>query len=237
VQISCADQGYGSEAGVGTDRTGLASLREEIARLERGGGMAGSGGAVLRTGFEAVDAALPEGGLALGAVHEITGPACDGFALHLLVQATGPVLWCMAGQGPAGDLYGPGLSDGGFDTGRLMLCRAGSGKDCLWAMEEALRSSLLYAVVGEPDMRVDLTASRRLQLAAERGRTLGLVLGARKSGADQAGSLNPSAVHSRWHAAPASTGNGEGAAWHLSLQRCRGGGDGSWQVSPALLRA
>jgi protein ImuA len=91
-------------------------------------------------------------------------------------------------------------------------------------------------VVGEPDRAIALTASRRLQLAAETGGTTGLVL---RRGAED-GALSPSAVFSRWRAGSlpmlaASSGSAEGARWRLELLRCRGGigdadGDKVWIV-------
>jgi protein ImuA len=83
------------------------------------------------------------------------------------------VLW--AGSFAAGDLYAPGLRAFGLDPARLILCRARRRADLLWAMEEALRCPALAAVVAEVD-GLDLTASRRLQLAAEAGGVTGFLL-------------------------------------------------------------
>ena len=54
----------------------------------------------------AIDAALPGGGLASGAVHEVTGSAAGGFVSMLAGQTNGPVLWCVMARSGA-DLYGP----------------------------------------------------------------------------------------------------------------------------------
>lgn len=200
----------------------LSTLRAAIARIERGGAGTGRHEAVP-LGLAAIDDALPGGGLAAGAVHEVTGSAAGGFAAMLAGRFAAPVLWCVMEQARA-ELYGPGLAAFGLDTRRLVIARCPSRQDMLWAMEEGLRDPALAVVVGEPDRAIALTASRRLQLAAETGGTTGLVL---RRGAED-GALAPSAVFSRWRAdsLPALAVLGappEGARWRLELLRCRGG--------------
>ncbi|MPY76051.1 MAG: damage-inducible mutagenesis protein [Alphaproteobacteria bacterium] len=200
----------------------LSALRAAIARIERGGTAAAQRGAVP-LGLAAIDDALPGGGLAAGAVHEVTGSAAGGFAAMLAGRFAGPVLWCVMERSPT-DLYGPGLAAFGLDTRRLVVARCPSRQDMLWAMEEGLRDPALAVVAGEPDRAIALTASRRLQLAAETGGVTGLVL---RHGAED-GALSPSAVFSRWRAESlpalgALSAPAEGARWRLELLRCRGG--------------
>ena len=211
-----------------------AALRARIAAIERGGaapacGAAGSGAAVVRLGVAAVDEALPGGGLARGAVHEIAGAADSaaacGFAAALAGRATGasgPAVWCTRD----GSLYAPGLAAFGLDTARLVAVRAPCPRDALWAVEEALRAGV-PAVVGEA--AAGLTASRRLQLAARAGGGLCLLL------PPPDGSAGALAAATRWRIAPAAAaprpGGGPGAArWRLSLTRCRGGTARDWTV-------
>ena len=212
----------------------LSTLRAAIARIERGGAGAERHESVP-IGLAEIDVALPGGGLAAGAVHEVTGSAAGGFATLLAGRFAGPVLWCVMEHARA-ELYGPGLAAFGLDTRRLVVARCPSRQDMLWAMEEGLRDPALAAVIGEPDRAIALTASRRLQLAAETGGTTGLVL---RRGAED-GALSPSAVFSRWRAGSlpmlaASSGSAEGARWRLELLRCRGAigdadGDKVWIV-------
>src|SRR5271168_2032879 len=127
---------------------------------------------------DALDRALPWGGLPTGCLHEVAaGAAADGAAagfaatlLGRLTQAEGararPLLWCTAGNG----FYGPGLAGYGLDTSRLILVRGRAQADLLWAMEEGLRSGAVAAVLGELQ-EAELTVTRRLQLAAEAGRS------------------------------------------------------------------
>ncbi len=104
-------------------------LRERVRRIER---PAATVHGVLPFGVAAIDRALPGGGLARGAVHEILGMGGDeedgalaaafaaGILGRLMTGGTGIVLWCL----PRPDLYGPGLAILGLDPG---AARAGPG--------------------------------------------------------------------------------------------------------------
>ena len=82
--------------------------------------------------------------------------------------------------------------------------------------------------------RLDLTAGRRLQLAAEAGGTTGLVL--RRGNIPQTGEGGASAATTRWRiaSAPGPAGpvpRSQGpACWRVGLLRCRGGRPGDWMV-------
>jgi protein ImuA len=74
--------------------------------------------------------------------------------------------------------YGRGLDGAGLDLSRFALVRARRPQETLWAMEEALKSPACAAVVAESFVGprlYDLSASRRLLLAARRGGGLGLL--------------------------------------------------------------
>jgi len=198
----------------------LASLRREIGRVElRPHG-------VLLFGRPEIDAHLPGGGLARGALHAVTGEAGArlGFAASLagrLQRETGrPIVWVSARP----ELYGPGLTPLGLDPARLILVRAPRPADLLWTLEEALRTPGIAAAVGET-RTVDAVAGRRLQLAAQASGVMGLLV------LQQENDGVPGAV-TRWHlrAAPStSTLPGLGAArWHADLMRCRGAEPNSW---------
>jgi len=218
----------------------VTALQAAIARIERGGD-AGTRHGAVPLGVAEIDGELPGGGLAAGVVHEVTGSAAGGFVALLAGRFAGPVLWCVMTHARA-ELYGPGLAAFGLDTRRLVIARCANRQDMLWAMEEGLRDPALAAVVAEPDGPVALTASRRLQLAAETGGVTGLIL---RRGAED-GALAPSAVFSRWQvdAAPAlgapAAGSvrppsledrraaAEGARWQIALLRCRGARQEAW---------
>jgi protein ImuA len=196
----------------------LVELQERIRRIERRGARHHG---VLPFGIAAIDRALPEGGLALGALHEIFGAGPDeedgaaaaGFAAGIAgrigdfaadslqkqqTMAGGPVLWCLKHR----DLYGPGLAEHGLDPDRIALVRAPRDDDLLWALEEGLRTPGVAAVVGEIG-RLPMVAGRRLQLAAEHAGIPALVLRRWRTGAEAAAErARPSAAVTRWRIAP-----------------------------------
>ncbi len=238
------------------DRAGvLADLRARIRRIE---GVGGEGGRILPFGIEPVDGHLPDGGLPLGCLHAVAAEdsgAGTGFAAALLARLATPrkpALWILRGR----DLYAPGLAAYGLTPDRLVAVRAVRAVDTLWAMEEALRCSTLSAVLGELE-GVDLTASRRLQLAAESSGVTGFLLDlSAGSGAGASGGRNRlvegrraeglSAAVTRWRldAAPSLDGEEDAAprpaggppglgnpCWSVALERCRGGRPGHWTLS------
>src|SRR6516225_4430885 len=154
------------------ERALLPELRERIRRIER---PTAAIHGVLPFGIAAIDRALPGGGLARGALHEILGAGGDeedgalaaafaaGLLGRLMVSGDGMVLWCL----PRPDLYGPGLAAHGLDPARVVMVSAPRDAEILWAMEEGLRAPGIAAVVGEVG-GLPAVASRRLQLAAER---------------------------------------------------------------------
>jgi hypothetical protein len=101
----------------------LFKLRRKIERL----GTTSSERRTLAFGIEAIDRALPGGGLALGAVHEITEQGTDGaraslsalFAAGILARLPGPVIWCLHSR----DLFAPALARVGLHPDRVNLLR------------------------------------------------------------------------------------------------------------------
>jgi protein ImuA len=127
----------------------------------------------------AIDQHLPEGGLALGALHEVAGGgngAIDGaaaalFAAGIAARARGQVLWCVTRQ----DLFAPAIAQAGLPPDRVVYVEAGDEPSVLACFEEGLRHGGLGAVVAEV-ARLSMTASRRLQLAAEGSGTIGIAI-------------------------------------------------------------
>jgi protein ImuA len=233
------------------------ALRERIRALEAGGGSAAAvaaGRPVLPFGVAAIDAVLPGGGLAAGALHEITGAGPDeedgavaaAFAAGILARLARPgggvggaVLWCLVRS----DLHAPGLAGLGLDPARLLVVRGRRDADVLWAMEEALREGggsgdgngdgSVAAVLGEVS-DLPATAGRRLQLAAETSGVTALVLRRWPTGGIAARQRGvPTAATTQWRvaalpsvpAAPGEPGVGR-PLWHVELLRCRGAAAG-----------
>jgi protein ImuA len=219
----------------------------------------GQAQAALRPlGLDGIDQALG-GGLPAGRLHEVFAHEAQdeasamGFAVMLaqcltLDRGTGgapsrqgaaadmplPILWLReeAAQRRAG-LHGPGLADLGLDPGRLILGVLPDARALLRASVDALRCVALGAVVlelgGNPPL-LDLTASRRLALAAEASGVTPLLL--RLSGATP----GPSAAQTRWDvacapSAPIAADAPGHSALTLGLLRQRGGPAGlDWNV-------
>jgi protein ImuA len=128
------------------------------------------------------------GGLARGALHELCAIAEDhsaasGFALMLALRAAAekPVLWVREDKGAqaSGQLYGPGLVELGADPERLILVEAPDTLAALRAGADILGVMGLGAVVIEPfgaARALDLTASRKLVLAAEKSGVAAFIL-------------------------------------------------------------
>jgi protein ImuA len=112
-----------------------------------------------------MDARLPGGGLALGALHEVAGAgngALDGaavalFATGIMARTKGQILWCVRDQ----DLFAPGLEAAGLSADRVMYVEAGDEQTALSYFEEGLRHGGLAGVVAEVG-RLSMTNSRRL---------------------------------------------------------------------------
>jgi protein ImuA len=173
-------------------------------------------------GLPALDAALG-GGLPTGCLQEVIGSsdgAAAGFCAFLLgclasrEAAPRSVLWGWIGEG---DLYPPGLAAFGLDPAQVILLGAPGPADLLWAMEEGLRCPALAGVVMEVD-RLDLVASRRLQLAAAAGGVTGFLLA---RGRRPPAAVSAAALRWRIEALP-------GERWRVGLERRRGGRPGAW---------
>ncbi len=217
----------------------IGALRDTIARLERSA-VAPDAPPPLPFGIGPVDAALG-GGLACGALHEVAGSGADihhgaaaaQFAAGILARLHGPVLWVLERH----DLFAPGLAAAGLHPDRVVYAQAGK-RDALLVMEEGLRHRGLAGVATEFSGRISLSASRRLQLAAEATGVTALLL--RRPGNGEAELVGAMAAVTRWRIgalpsappipeAPDVPGLGR-ARWKLDLLRCRGGRPGSWMV-------
>jgi protein ImuA len=182
-------------------RMALADLRQQVERL--------NGGArhhpVLPFGVAALDRHLPGVGLSLGALHEVVegGPAAEFagaatlFLAGIVARLTGPVLWCLTRR----DLFAPGLARAGLHPDRVIYAETLREREILPVMKERLREPGLAAVVGEVT-RLGLTASRRLQLAAEASSVPAFVLRRWWTVAERDLTTLPAAAMTRWRIAP-----------------------------------
>jgi protein ImuA len=201
---------------------GMARLRRAVAQIEAEARPARERAARRLRLARALDSALG-GGLADDALHEIApaapadGAAAMGFALAIAARFLNqrPAAGLMIGEAfagqEAGALYGPGLVAHGLPLSRLVFVKTPDANTAFWAMEEALKCGAPGAVVGEIWNLKDysLAASRRLLLAARKGRTPALLVLASAYG--QAERLS-SAAETRFEIAAAPSARQKAAA-------------------------
>jgi protein ImuA len=212
----------------------LANLRETLRAIE-GDGLRRR--PVLPFGVGTVDSRLAATGLRLDSLHEIAAAspglgddaAATLFIAGIAARAWGPVLWVVRRR----DLFAPGLYQSGLSPERLLYAEAADDAELLALMEEGIRHRGLGAVIGEVK-RASMPNSRRLQLAAEGGKTIALLL---KRHAREGGNplAVPSAAMTRWRiaAAPSTPLPVEGVGrprWRVELVRQRGGDPHEWMM-------
>lgn len=192
---------------------------------------------LLPFGLKAIDKHLPNGGLMLGSLHEVSGGKGDIahgaagalFIAGILARLKGPVLWCVNRP----DLFAPGLASVGLHPDRVIYSETGKTKNVLLVMEEGLKYSGLAGVVGEVD-KLTLTASRRLHLAAQSSGVVAFALRRWLTFADVE-KADATASNTRWRitakgSVPLSTPGIGRALWQLELLRCRNGNPATFIV-------
>jgi protein ImuA len=164
----------------------LATLRGNIERIETHGDAYAPRRVVL--GHVDADATL-QGGLALGAVHEVfteagrQSAAATGFVAGLAGRAAArrPLVWVRQDftEIESGALSMSGLAELGLDPRLLVTVRAADVETALRTAADALACDALGVVVLEvwgQARQLDLVASRKLTLAAQASGVTGLLL-------------------------------------------------------------
>lgn len=185
----------------------------------------------LPTGYPELDRRLPGGGWPREALTEVLVEDYGIGELELLMPALSRLSQQPASPAPSVDdepgwiawvappfqPYPPALEQWQIDLSRLLIVRPRDASEVLWSAEQALSSGTCVAVLLWPE-RLDDQASRRLQLAAEKGRSWAVAF--RPSRARR----EPSAAALR--VALDATADGT----ELAILKCRGG-------RPAVLNA
>ncbi len=136
----------------------------------------------LASGYPKLDRQLPGGGWPQNALTEILLEHYGSGELKLLMPAlahlsrprddateAGWITWVAPPFAP----YPPALEQWGVNLSRVLIVRPKKPSETLWAAEQALSSGNCAAVLLWPQA-LDDAASRRLQLAAEKGQSWGI---------------------------------------------------------------
>ncbi len=155
--------------------------------------------------------------LAKGRVHEATGDSSDMFAILTASRLSGPIIWIGLTRN-IGSLAPTALQDF-IDPARVILTEGISRSEVLWAAEQALRATCAECVVVEMSSGPNLRESRRLQIAAEEGGGVGIIL--------IHGRAHTSACETRWQCNASNAGEN---SWVWALTKNRKGELGAWQA-------
>jgi cell division inhibitor SulA/protein ImuA len=156
------------------------ALRQLLANPRIWQGQAGEQGlSGLASGYPKLDRQLPGGGWPRNALTEILLEHYGSGELKLLMPAlaqlsqprddateAGWITWVAPPFAP----YPPALEQWGVNLSRVLIVRPKKPSETLWAAEQALSSGTCVAVLLWPQA-LDDAASRRLQLAAEKGQS------------------------------------------------------------------
>jgi hypothetical protein len=168
------------------------------------------------TGFPELDAALPHGGWQSGTIVELM-PAATGIGeLRLLMPAIAHITRSqryVALIAPPYIPFAPALVQHDVQLERLLIIRAERNEDALWSLEQVLRCTSFGAALAWP-VSIKDKEIRRLQLAAEAGRSIGFVY----RSVQAAREASPAAMRLQLHAgSPGLT---------IDILKCRGGRSG-----------
>ena len=135
---------------------------------------------IVSTGIAAVDDFFPEGGLRRGLLIEWLIDGEGTGACRLMFQLVSRFFQAIAAGAVVvidrqREFYPPAMAAAGVDVDRAVLVRPQKQADALWALEQSLRSAGVTVTVCRINRLID-RAFRRLQLAAETGQGLGMLL-------------------------------------------------------------
>lgn len=205
----------------------IAALQEQIDAI--GGGVARKR-ARLPFGCREIDERIG-GGLSFGSIHEIAGGSGDTingaaaalFAAGIAARTKGPIFWCYVRD----DLFVPALAHVGLDLNRVIFVQSDNEEGAMDSAEEALGFGGVSVVVSEL-VRLPMVASRRLQLAAEKKGTMGLIVRRWRRQSEATDYGQPTASMTRWRISvlpsePLPVAGVGRPRWMLELMRARAG--------------
>ena len=129
----------------------------------------------FKTGLSAIDDLLPGQAFVRGAVHELLSDPRHGlplsFALLLARANSGAIVWC----DPQETLYPPAVAAAGVPLEKLFLLHPKNQADQSWAIAECMRCKGVGVTIARV-AKLSRIEARRLQLTAERGGGIGVLL-------------------------------------------------------------
>lgn len=156
-----------------SDRHDRAALREQLERLCRNR----SALTAQPSGFSELDEQLPGGGWPVGALTECLLDTHGIGELSLWLPALRAITKeqrYVAFVAPPFVPYAPAFVQRGITLEKIRIFQCATPEDSLWVTEQTLRCSAFGAVLAWPATLVDRQL-RRLQLAAEEGRNIGVL--------------------------------------------------------------
>jgi hypothetical protein len=199
----------------------IEALRRQIARLE--GVHRPVSPEAVSSGCAALDRLLPGGGFRRGTLVEWLAAADGAGAESLAIAAAREA--CREGGAVAvidwrHEFYPPAAVRAGIASQCLLVVQSATEADNHWTLDQALRCAGVAALLAWPD-RLDGRTFRRLQLAAEEGGSLGLLLRPQEAQAE------PSWADVRLLVEPLPAAEaGCGRRLKIDLLRCRHGAGG-----------
>ena len=154
---------------------------------------------VLPTGYAALDACLPGGGWPRTGLIEILVPRFGVGELYLLLPALAALTrrpaarWCVWVTPPL-EPYAPALTAHGATLERMLVVRA---PEALWAFEQTLGSGASDIALAWAARSPRPRGVRRLHLAAERGKTLGVLFRPQRASLESSPAILRLTVESR----------------------------------------
>ena len=181
-----------------------------------------------------INHSFPNSQFPLGVNHEFicnnneSLTASSGFIagiLSSLLKKGGATVWISSSH----TIFPPALVSFGINPAQIIFIRLRNRNQVLWTIEEALKCEGLTAVVGEINT-LDLTQSRRLQLATEQSGVTGFLLRTNQR------TLNTNACTCRWQIYPLQSETEDGLPgigfprWNVELLKVRNGKPGNWHL-------
>ena len=162
-------------------RDTIAALKDQVRRFE--GSKRLHDDAVVSTGCDDLDRLFPENGIRRGSLVEWHGEGRGHGAGSLALIAARQA--CAAGGALVvvdrqGTFYAPAASALGIDLDCLVIVRPSNDRDEVWVFDQSLRCEAVSAVWGDVE-QLNAPSFRRLQLSAEEGNSIGLLVRPQKA--------------------------------------------------------